>query len=71
MPDDRNRLDTFQHPIDLSRETTSNPTGHRNLVWLWIIGMILLSAAIWGVAELATFLQPPTHGSALNGNAPP
>ena len=45
---------------DLSRETTSDPTGHRNLVWLWVIGLLLISGAIWGIAEMIIMFQP--HG---------
>ena len=51
---------------DLSRETTTHPVGHRNLVWLWVIGLILLCGAIWGVAKLTTYLQPPPRGNAVN-----
>jgi hypothetical protein len=50
--------------IDISRETTSHPVGHRNLVWLWVVGLIVLSAAIWGIAEMIIVLTP--HGMVRN-----
>ncbi len=46
--------------IDLSGETTSHPVGHRNLVWLWVVGLIVFSAAVWGIAELIIVFTP--HG---------
>jgi hypothetical protein len=50
------------HNIDLSSETTSHPEGHRILVWLWVIGLLVLSGAIWGIAEMIIVLTP--HGMA-------
>jgi hypothetical protein len=47
-----------KHDIDLSNETTSHPVGHSNLVWLWVLGLIVFSAAIWGVTELIITFTP-------------
>lgn len=53
---------------DLRKETPMTPQGHRALVWIWIVGIVLLSLAIWGVAKMSTYLQPPPRGNAVNGS---
>lgn len=52
---------------NLSHETPTTQAGHRALIWLWVVGIILFSLAIWGVAKLTTYLQPPPRGNAVNG----
>ena len=57
----------WKSPPNLRGETPDTDEGHRIIVWLWIIGIILFSAAIWGVAELTTFLRPGPHTNTLFG----
>ena len=53
---------------DLTGETPDSDAGHRIIVWLWIIGMIVFGGLIWGLAYLTSFLQPGPHGNALFGH---
>ena len=53
---------------DLKGETPDSDEGHRIIVWLWIIGLIVGSVVIWGVAELASYLRPSAHMNSLFGH---
>ena len=57
----------WKRPPDLRGETPDSDEGHRIIVWLWVIGLVLACAAIWGVAELASYLRPGPHGNPFFG----
>ncbi len=65
MADKRPGYQDWKSKPDLSGETPDTPQGHAMMVWLWIIGLVLLSLVLWGVAYLATFLQPPPHTNSV------
>ncbi|MBV9852231.1 MAG: hypothetical protein JO250_21400 [Armatimonadetes bacterium] len=53
---------------DLSGETPDSAEGHRILVWLWIIGIVVFGLIVWGIAELTSNLRPGPHGGLLFGH---
>jgi hypothetical protein len=50
---------------DLKGETPDTPQGHRILVWLWVIGLIVFSAIVWGLGKLTSYLQPGPHDNTM------
>ncbi len=46
---------------NLRVEEANTPEGHRLMVWLWVIGIVIFSLAIWGIAKLSMYIRPP-HG---------
>ncbi len=67
MADKKPDYQDWSRKPDLSSETPDSDEGHRIVVWLWIIGMIVFCFAIWGLAELSSFLQPGPHSNPFFG----
>ena len=58
MADKRPGYEDWQGKPDLSGETPDTPEGHRIVIWLWIIGMVIFGFLVWGLAEITSFLRP-------------
>lgn len=57
MRSNRPDYEDWSKQPDLRGETPDTPEGHRIIVWLWIIGLVIFSLMIWGLAELTSHLR--------------
>jgi hypothetical protein len=58
MPNKRPGYEDWGGKPDLRGETPDTPEGHRIIVWLWIIGMVVFGFIVWGLAEITRYLRP-------------
>jgi hypothetical protein len=61
MSQRRPGYEDWKAPPDISGETPETAKGHRIVIWLWIIGIVIFGLLIWGLGVLTTYMQPG-HG---------